>query len=98
MPTLIRGAGLLHVKFPWNLKFVLYFEPDLLKRKSESKAANFELEKFEGIIFSSVSLLSKSKVSPDTPNTLILQSLTFFSSVKYVLKVVHHTSTPTRIK
>ena len=92
------GAGWLQVKSPSKTNFSLKMVPDLLKRKSDShilKVCSNELESFNEDLPPPVWWLAISSRESDDPSTRMdLQSLTFFSSAKYALKLVHHTSKP----
>ena len=89
MFTFIGGAGWLQVRLPSNRKFLLNLDPCRLNRNCESRNSN-EFLSDSGASkgdFISVSVLPKLF-------KMLRQSLKFFDSARYVLKLVHQASTP----
>ena len=94
MLTFIGGAGWLQVRLPSNRKFLLNLDPCRLNRNCESRNSNeFLFRAFmsdsgasKGYFTSFSVLLKLFKI--------LRQSLKFFDSAMYVLKLVHQASTP----
>lgn len=108
--ALMGGAGTLQVRLPSNRKFRLNLDPWRLKRNWESRYSNestlgLEEEEDEEVVVVDRIVVVAAVLLPVAPSkdssallgNILRQSLTFLASNMYVLKLVHHASTPLRI-